>query len=247
MTELDNNIDKKNVPKHVAVIMDGNGRWAKKQGMKRIFGHKNGVKAVRETIETAAKLGIRYLTMYAFSTENWNRPKLEVNALMDLLVNTLQKELPTLQKNNIRLETIGNTEDLPTNCRKNLQDVIEKTKDNEQLTVVLALSYSARWETAQVLKKLALDIKEENIHPDEINEETFRKYSNTKNYPDPELLIRTSGEQRLSNFLLWQLAYSEFIFVEKLWPEFRGEDLIACIERYQNRERRFGKTSEQIN
>jgi undecaprenyl diphosphate synthase len=240
-------IDKNKVPRHVAIIMDGNGRWAKKQGMKRIFGHKNGVKAVSDSIEAAARLEIEYLTLYAFSTENWNRPKAEITALMNLLVSTMEKELPTLMKNNIRLQTIGETSSLPDRCRRDLLGVIEKTKNNTGLTLVIALSYSARWETAQALKSFAKAIKNNEISEEDINEETFRNYLCTKDMPDPELLIRTSGEHRLSNFLLWQLAYGEFMFLEKFWPDFRMVDFYQCIYNFQNRERRFGKTSEQIN
>lgn len=241
-----NSINKDNIPKHVAIIMDGNGRWAKKQGMKRVFGHKNGVRSVSETLEAAGELGVEYLTLYAFSTENWNRPKLEINALMDLLVSSLEKELPKMQKNDIRLLTIGDTDSLPSNCKRKLLDVIDKTKDNKKLTLVLALSYSARWETATALKKFAQDVKSNRIDVDHIDEETIRNYLETKHIPDPELMIRTSGESRVSNFLLWQMAYTEFMFIDKYWPEFRQDDFFEAIYKFQNRERRFGKTSDQL-
>lgn len=239
-------IDKDNIPKHVAIIMDGNGRWAKKQGMKRVFGHKNGVRSVSEALEAAGALGVEYLTLYAFSTENWNRPKVEINALMDLLVGSLEKELPKMQENNIRLQTIGDTDSLPKNCKKKLLDVIEKTKDNTSLTLVLALSYSSRWEAAAALKKFALDVQSNKIDIEKIDEETLRNYLETKHIPDPELMIRTSGESRVSNFLLWQMAYTEFMFIDKYWPEFRQEDFFEAIYTFQNRERRFGKTSDQL-
>lgn len=239
-------IHKENIPRHVAIIMDGNGRWAKKQGMKRVFGHKSGVRSVNEALEAAGELGVEYLTLYAFSTENWNRPRIEINALMDLLVGSLEKELPKMQKSNIRLQTIGNTESLPNHCKKKLLDVVNKTKSNTGLTLVLALSYSARWETAEALKKFANDVKSNSIDINSIDEETLRNYLETKEIPDPELMIRTSGESRVSNFLLWQMAYTEFMFIEKYWPEFKQEDFFEAIYKFQNRERRFGKTSDQL-
>jgi len=239
-------IDKNNIPKHIAIIMDGNGRWAKKQGMKRVFGHKNGVRSVSEALEAAGEIGVEYLTLYAFSTENWNRPKLEINALMDLLVGSLEKELPKMQKNNIRLQTIGDTDSLPSNCKRKLQDVIDKTKDNTGLTLVLALSYSSRWEISAALKNFALDVQSNNVDIDKIDEETLRNYLETKHIPDPELMLRTSGESRISNFLLWQMAYTEFMFIDKYWPEFRQDDFFEAVYRFQNRERRFGKTSDQL-
>ena len=243
---LKDSIDKNNIPRHIAIIMDGNGRWAKKQGMKRVFGHKNGVRSVSDALEAAVELGVEYLTLYAFSTENWNRPKFEINALMDLLVGSLEKELPKMQKNNIRLQTIGNTGSLPDNCRTKLLDVIDKTKNNTGLTLVLALSYSSRWETSAALKKFAKDVQAGSIDIDKIDEETFRNYLETKHIPDPELMLRTSGESRVSNFLLWQMAYTEFMFIDKYWPEFRKEDFFESVYRFQNRERRFGKTSDQL-
>lgn len=236
----------KKIPLHVAIIMDGNGRWAKKQGEERIFGHKNAIQAVRDAVEQAAESNIKYLTLYTFSEENWNRPRQEVLALMELLVDSLNAELETLMKNNIRLNTIGNIEKLPENCLKNLKNTLEKTKHNTHMTLTLALSYGARDEIIKAVKKISSDIKNGEISIKNINEELFNKYLFTKNIPDPELIIRTSGEQRISNFLLWQIAYSEFYFTDILWPDFRKEHFIQAIENYQNRERRFGKTSEQI-
>jgi undecaprenyl diphosphate synthase len=203
------NIDQSNIPQHIAVIMDGNGRWAKKKGAMRIFGHKNAIKSVRETTESCAELGVKYLTLYAFSTENWSRPKLEVDALMELLVETIRKEVPTLMKNNVRLQTIGNTSTLPGNCQRNLMQAIAETKENTGLTLILALSYSGRWEIVQAVKNLALQAKEGKLEIDDIDIETFDSSLSTANIPDPELMIRTSGEMRISNFLLWQLAYTE--------------------------------------
>ena len=234
-------IDTNNLPKHIAITMDGNGRWAKKKGKLRIFGHKNGVKAVRDTIEGAVEIGIKYVTLYAFSSENWNRPEKEVNALMTLLVSAINKETKTLIDNNIQLRTIGNTSKLPSKAQKKLQEVITKTKDNTRMTLVLALSYSGRGEILNAVKRIIKDGKE----PDDINEATFQQYLTTKSVPDPELLIRTSGEHRISNFLLWQIAYSELYFTDTLWPDFRRDDLYKAIINYQSRERRFGKTTEQ--
>lgn len=235
-------LDKENLPNHVAITMDGNGRWAKTQGKFRIFGHQNGVKAVRNTVEAAAELGIKYLTLYAFSTENWNRPKLEVDALMTLLISTISKETKTLMDNNIRLSAIGNLNDLPKKCQRELQEAIDKTKGNNRTTLILALSYSSKWEIINAIKQIVKD----GISEDDINEEMFSQYLTTKGVPNPELLIRTSGEQRISNFLLWQISYSELYFTEKLWPEFSKEDLYEAIFEFQQRERRFGKTSEQL-
>lgn len=239
-------IDKKKIPQHVAVIMDGNGRWAKQKGQFRIFGHKNGVSAVRETVEAAAEMGIKYLTLYAFSTENWNRPKMEIDALMQLLVESLSKELPTLIKNNIKLQAIGDLNSLPKSCKKQLQETIDKTAHNVHMTLILALSYSSRWEIVEAVKKIATQVKNNEIQIDDINDALFSNALSTANYPDPELMIRTSGEKRISNYLLWQLAYSELYFTPKLWPDFRKQDFIEAILDFQNRERRFGKTSEQI-
>jgi undecaprenyl diphosphate synthase len=235
-------IDKTNLPKHIAITMDGNGRWAKTKGKLRVFGHKNGVKAVRDTVEAAAEIGIKFLTLYAFSTENWNRPESEVNALMTLLVSAINKETKTLMDNNIRLSTIGDTESLPSKAKKELLQAIEKTKNNSRMTLVLALSYSGRWDIINAVNTI---VKEDNVNRD-ITEEEFQQYLTTKSVPDPELLIRTSGEYRISNFLLWQIAYSELYFTDTLWPDFRKEDLEKAILDYQSRERRFGKTSEQI-
>jgi len=235
-------IDTNNLPKHIAITMDGNGRWAKSKGKLRIFGHKNGVKAVRDTVEGAAEIGIEYLTLYAFSSENWNRPEKEVNALMTLLVSAVNKETKTLMDNNIRLSTIGDINKLPSKAQKELQEAISKTKDNTRMNLVLALSYSGRGEILNAVKNIIKDRKE----PEEINEATFQQYLTTKSVPDPELLIRTSGEYRISNFLLWQIAYSELYFTETLWPDFRRVDLYKAILNYQSRERRFGKTTEQL-
>jgi len=235
-------IDTNNLPKHIAITMDGNGRWAKSKGKLRIFGHKNGVKAVRDTVEGAAEIGIEYLTLYAFSSENWNRPEKEVNALMTLLVSAVNKETKTLMDNNIRLSTIGDINKLPSKAQKELQEAISKTKDNTRMNLVLALSYSGRGEILNAVKNIIKDRKE----PEEINEATFQQYLTTKSVPDPELLIRTSGEYRISNFLLWQIAYSELYFTETLWPDFRRANLYKAILNYQRRERRFGKTTEQL-
>lgn len=239
-------IDITKLPKHIAIIMDGNGRWAKGFGKFRIFGHYNGVKAVKTTVEAAAEIGIKYLTLYAFSTENWNRPKTEVDDLMELLVDTIKKETPTLQKNNIRLMAIGNILDLPEKCYLQLQETIDATKTNTGLTMVLALSYSAKWDIVNAIKSIATKAKNGEILVDNITSEMLDNELSTRGIPDPELMIRTSGEQRVSNFLLWELAYSEFYFTEKLWPDFKEEDLYEAILNYQQRERRFGKTSEQL-
>jgi undecaprenyl diphosphate synthase len=239
-------INKDTLLKHVAIIMDGNGRWAKKQSKIRIFGHKVGVKAVRDTVEGAAELGLKYLTLYAFSSENWNRPKKEIDALMELLVNTILDETKTLMDNNIRLEAIGNLEDLPKKCLQNLNNTIEKTVNNTHMTLVLALSYSSKKEVTQAIKSIVKKVENGDLKSDEINEDLIQNHLYTHNIPDPELLIRTSGEQRISNFLLWQIAYSELYFTDILWPDFRREDLYKAIVNYQKRERRFGKTSEQI-
>tara|TARA_B110000091_G_scaffold111690_1_gene120945 strand:- start:1462 stop:2196 length:735 start_codon:yes stop_codon:yes gene_type:complete len=235
-------IDTNNLPKHIAITMDGNGRWAKTKGKFRIFGHKSGVKAVRDTVEGAAEIGIDFLTLYAFSTENWDRPKKEVDALMSLLVSTINKETTTLMDNNIKLTAIGDLNSLPKKCQEELQESIKKTKNNTRTTVILALSYSSRWEILNAIKQIV----KEGIKEDQVNEDLFSQYLTTKGVPNPELLIRTSGEQRISNFLLWQIAYSELYFTDVLWPDFRREDLFEAIVKYQIRERRFGKTSEQI-
>jgi undecaprenyl diphosphate synthase len=240
-------IDFNNLPRHIAVIMDGNGRWAKKKGALRIFGHRNAVEAVRAVTEGAGELGIKYLTLYAFSTENWNRPKAEVDGLMELLVNTLKQEIKRLTENQVKLITIGDTSHLPAECQKNLEWAVDQTKDNDGLTLVLALSYSGRWEILKAAKALAKDAQDGKIRPEDINESLFENYLQTSGIPDPELLIRTSGELRISNFLLWQIAYTELYITPTLWPDFRKDHLYEAIWSYQQRERRFGKTSEQLN
>jgi undecaprenyl diphosphate synthase len=227
--------------------MDGNGRWAKEKGKLRVFGHKNGVLAVRDTVEGAAEVGIKNLTLYAFSTENWNRPKLEVAALMELLVSTINKETKTLMQNNVKLNAIGDLSSLPKRCYQELQEAIDKTKNNTRLTLTLALSYSSRWEILNATKNIAADVSAGKINQADINEQLFESYLSTKGLPDPELMIRTSGEHRISNYLLWQLAYAELYFTPKLWPDFRREDLFEAVYNYQQRERRFGLTSEQIS
>jgi len=239
-------INTDNLPRHLAIIMDGNGRWAKKQGFLRTIGHENGTKAVKETVESCAKLGIQNLTLYAFSTENWNRPKLEVDALMNILVNSLKKELPTFIKNNIRLNTIGNTDLLPSRARKQLLDVIEHTKDNTRMVLTLALSYGSREEIISAFKKISEKINTHQLTTADINEATINEHLYTHGLPDVDLVIRTSGEHRISNFLLWQIAYAELYFTDILWPDFREKDLHEAIISYQKRERRFGKTSEQV-
>ncbi len=244
---LKEQIDLERLPQHIAVIMDGNGRWAKRKGKLRVFGHKNGVIAVRDTVEGAVEIGVPYLTVYAFSTENWNRPKYEVNALMELLVSTINKETKTLMENGVRLNAIGDLKQLPSACLKQLNQAIEKTKDNKRCILTLALSYSSRWEIVEASRQLAKDVKEGILQPEEINESTFISKLTTADMPDPELMIRTSGECRISNYLLWQLAYAELYFTTTLWPDFRRDDLFAAIIDYQKRERRFGKISEQLN
>jgi undecaprenyl diphosphate synthase len=241
-----NQIDLKRVPRHVAIIMDGNGRWAKKRGLLRVFGHEKGAKAVRETIEAAGKTGITHLTLYAFSTENWNRPKAEVDKLMNLLVSSLKKEFKTLHENNIKLNAIGNLSELPQKARKELLDVIEKTKNNEKLVLTLALSYGSRDEIVKTVREIADKVKNNIISLESIDDSIINEHLYTQNLPDVDLLIRTSGEQRISNFLLWQIAYAELYFTDVLWPDFKKEDLYKAIINYQNRERRFGKTSEQL-
>lgn len=244
--DLVEQIDKTNLPEHIAIIMDGNGRWAQKKGNQRIFGHKNGVKAVREVVEGAGELGVKFLTLYAFSTENWNRPKQEVDALMGLLVTSINSETDTLIKNNVRLKTIGDTDGLPKNVRTNLNELIDKTSNNSGLTLILALNYSARWEILNAVKGILKSNKEKSINIDDINKEYFESFLNTKDIPDPDLLIRTSGEYRISNFLIWQIAYSELYFTDVLWPDYRKPNLYEAIINYQKRERRFGKTGEQV-
>lgn len=245
MAGLKEEINLDNLPKHIAVIMDGNGRWAKMKGKLRTFGHESGVKAVRETVESCAELGVSYLTLYAFSTENWNRPKFEINALMSLLVSTIASETKTLMKNNIRLQTIGDTLSLPSKCQRELKEAIDATAGNSSMTLVLALSYSSRWEITKAVKEISADVHSGKLK--EISESTIAQYLDTAGMPDPELLIRTSGEHRISNFLLWQISYAELFFTDVLWPDFRKEHLYEAILSYQGRERRFGKTSEQLN
>lgn len=247
MTDNILNIDKIKLPRHIAVIMDGNGRWAKLHGKPRVFGHKNGVKSVREISEAAAELGIEYLTLYAFSTENWSRPALEVTALMGLLVETIRKEVSTLNENNIKLEAIGDISKLPAKSYKALLEGIDQTKDNTGMTLVLALNYSSRWELTAAMQRIAHEVKEGRIDPENVNEHLITSNLNTANYPDPELLIRTSGEQRISNYLLWQIAYSELYFTDVYWPDFRKPHFYDAIIDYQQRERRFGKISEQLS
>ncbi|WP_373524011.1 isoprenyl transferase [Aquiflexum sp.] len=239
-------LDKTKIPNHIAIIMDGNGRWAQKKGAMRIFGHKNAITAVRETIEGAAELGLKYLTLYAFSTENWSRPQDEINALMELLVDTITKEVPNMMENNIRLVTIGHLSSLPGGCQHKLQETKELTANNTGLTVVLAISYSGRWEIQDAIKTIVKKVVDKELKIEEITQEVIAANLNTKDIPDPELLIRTSGEIRISNFLLWQLAYTELFFTEVLWPDFRKEHLLEAILDYQKRERRFGKTGAQI-
>lgn len=234
------------VPRHVAIIMDGNGRWARQHGNERIFGHEHGVEAVRSTVEGAGEAGIEYLTLYAFSTENWGRPKAEVDALMTLLVHAISEETENLHKNNVRLMTIGDTSSMPEDAQLKLQEAMEHTAQNTGLRLVLALSYSGRWDISEAVKKIALEVSSGKVQPQEVDEAFVGNYLSTAGIPDPELLIRTSGEYRLSNFLLWQMAYTEFLFTPKLWPDFRKEDLFEALADFQQRERRFGKTSEQI-
>ena len=243
---METSINTDKLPQHIAIIMDGNGRWAKQQSKMRVFGHQVGVKAVRDTVEGAAEIGIKYLTLYAFSTENWRRPKLEIDALMELLINTINNETKNLMDNEIRLQAIGNIESLPKKCKKNLEEAINKTANNKRMTLVLALSYSSKWEIIEAVKKIAKKVEKQKLHLEDINQKMFDSYLTTNNIPNPELLIRTSGEYRISNFLLWQIAYSELYFTDVLWPDFRKKNLKEAIIDYQNRERRFGKTSEQI-
>lgn len=240
-------IDITRLPEHIAIIMDGNGRWAKNQGKFRAFGHESGVLSVKDIVEGCVDIGIKYLTVYAFSTENWNRPIEEVNALMELLISTINQETETLTKNNIRLNAIGDIASLPQKCIDDLKSAMDKTAGNTHCTLTLALSYSAKWEILEAAKKMALQVKDGKIGIDDINETNFEAQLTTVNMPDPELMIRTSGEHRVSNFLLWQMAYTELYFTDTLWPDFRQEDLFEAIVDYQKRERRFGKISEQLN
>ena len=246
MADLKVHIDPNNVPKHVAIIMDGNGRWAQSKGEIRTFGHASGVEAVREALTASTEIGIKHLTLYAFSTENWNRPKEEVDALMDLLVQSLIKEIEQLNENGVRLKAIGDVDNLPESCQRVLKEAIERTAKNDRIELILALSYSSRWELECAMKQIAEDYASKKITLDEINQTLISSYLSTKDIPDPELLIRTSGECRVSNFLLWQIAYSELHFTEVLWPDFKKEHLYQAVLDYQGRERRFGKVSSQI-
>ncbi len=239
-------VDINKLPKHIAIIMDGNGRWAQEKGQDRLFGHLHGVESVRDIVEGCAEIGINYLTLYAFSTENWDRPEYEVIGLMELLVDTIKKEVPTLNKNNIKLHVIGATHMMPASAQSELQEAIDKTSHNTGLNLVMALSYSSRWEIIQATQNIAKDIKSGKLQPEEINQNTYNQYLTTAHIPDPELMIRTSGEHRISNFLLYQLAYTELYFTETLWPDFRKENLYEAIVNFQQRERRFGKTSSQV-
>lgn len=239
-------IDKNNIPQHIAIIMDGNGRWAKKQGQERLYGHSIGVESVRESLNACISMGVKYLTLYTFSTENWNRPKEEVDGIMNLLVQTISNELELLKENEIGLLVIGDEEGLPDSCREELQEAKDVLSSYNKLYIVLALNYSARWEIKQAIKNISEKVKAGSIDSNAITDELVSSELCTKNIPDPELIIRTSGEHRISNFLLWQLAYSELYFTEVLWPDFKSEDLYLAVLDYQSRERRFGQTSEQI-
>jgi undecaprenyl diphosphate synthase len=243
---LKESIDINRLPKHIAIIMDGNGRWAKEKGEDRLFGHLHGVESVRNIVEGCAELGVGYLTLYAFSTENWDRPEYEVTGLMELLVETIRKEVPTLNKNNIKLHVIGDTDMLPESARAELKEAIDETGVNTGMNLVMALSYSSRWEIENMVKKIAHKVKQGEIQPEEIDQAVIQNNLATKDFPDPELMIRTSGEYRISNFLLYQLAYSELYFTDTLWPDFRKENLYEAIIDFQHRERRFGKTGDQI-
>ncbi|MEZ5031747.1 MAG: isoprenyl transferase [Saprospiraceae bacterium] len=245
--DLRSQIDMTRLPRHVAIIMDGNGRWAKAHGQPRVFGHRNGVKSVREVTEAAAEIGVQYLTLYAFSTENWGRPASEVNALMRLLVQTIRKEIKTLQDNQIRLQTIGDHSRLPAKTAQALLEAIEATRENTRMTLILALNYSAKWELTEATRRIARKVSSGQLDPDQITEQTIAEHLNTAGLPDPELLIRTSGETRISNFLLWQIAYAELVFTPVMWPDFRRPDFYQALLDFQHRERRFGKTSDQLS
>jgi len=246
MQELLEKIDKSRLPKHIAIIMDGNGRWAKEKGQDRLYGHFHGVESVRNIVEGAGELGIEYLTLYAFSTENWDRPEYEVTGLMELLVDNMRKETPVLKKNNIKLHVIGDIKMLPQNARNGLLEVLAETEDNTGMNLIIALSYSSRWELVNAVKNIAIDVQAGKITPSSITQDTLQAYLTTSAFPDPELMIRTSGEYRISNFLLYQLAYAELYFTNVRWPDFRKENLYEAIVDFQSRERRFGKISEQI-
>jgi len=246
MESLKDKIDLQRLPRHIAIIMDGNGRWARERGEDRLFGHYHGVESVRDIVEASAELGVGYLTLYAFSTENWDRPEYEVMGLMELLVDTIRKEVPTLNKNNIRLHVIGDVEMLPDYAKKELQEALHLTSTNSGLNLIMALSYSSRWEITEAIKAIATDVESGKLKTKNITNETLTKYLSTASFPDPELMIRTSGEYRISNFLLYQLAYAELYFTSVLWPDFRKENLYQAIIDFQSRERRFGKTSDQL-
>lgn len=239
-------IDLNNVPKHIAIIMDGNGRWAKKQGQDRLFGHSFGVDSVRETLRAAEKAGVKYLTIYAFSTENWSRPKEEVDGIMSLMVTAIANEVDNFMEHGVKVWGIGDIENLPIAAQNELKNAEEKTANNTEINLIIALNYSSRWEISRAMKILAQDVKSGKLNPEDITDEVISSVLETKNVPDPELLIRTSGEYRISNFLLWQIAYTEFYFTDILWPDFRGHDLYDAIKDYQSRERRFGKITEQL-
>lgn len=245
--DVKSSINPDTIPRHVAIIMDGNGRWAKQQGEDRIFGHHEGVNSVREIVEACGEIGVKYLTLYAFSTENWNRPKEEVDALMELLVNTISMETPNLNNKGVKLEVIGDVKSLPESCQLELKESMDVTSKNSKVTLILALSYSSKWEITHAVQELALLVEQGKLKPGQISSELIEEHLSTSKWPDPELMIRTSGEHRISNFLLWQLAYSEFYFTDVLWPDFRKDDFFRAILAYQNRERRFGKTSEQLS
>lgn len=247
MINLKDKIDISKLPQHIAIIMDGNGRWAKQKGKNRVFGHHNAITAIRETTEAAAEIGVKYLTLYAFSTENWNRPRHEVEALMHLLIRTINNEMKTLNQNNIRLFAIGNLKALNKNTYKHLLKAIDDTKTNARMNLILALSYSSHDEIVEAAREIAQKVKNNELAVEDINDNTISKHLYTKDFPDPELLIRTSGEYRISNFLMWQLAYAELYFTPKLWPDFRREDFYEAIVNFQCRERRFGRTSEQVS
>jgi undecaprenyl diphosphate synthase len=244
--DLLQSLDRTNLPRHIAIIMDGNGRWAKERGQDRVYGHHEGVISVRDIVNASAELGIQYLTLYAFSTENWKRPKIEVDALMELLVNTIRKEAEELKKNNVRLHVIGDVKSLPEICQKELNEAMEMTAMNTGLNLILALSYSSKWEITEAVNNIAKDVAAGKLIPGEIDDKIFSSYLSTKDFPDPELMIRTSGEHRISNYLLYQLAYAELYFTNVHWPDFRRQNLYEALLDYQQRERRFGKTSEQI-
>ena len=239
-------LDKTRIPQHVAIIMDGNGRWAQRQAHQRIFGHQNAMTAVRQAVEAAVACGVKYLTLYTFSTENWNRPQEEIDGLMELLIKAVRDETKTLMDNNVRLQTIGDTARIPEKSRSKLMECIETTAGNTAMTLILALSYSSRWEVAQALRSLCTDARDGRLQPADITEDTLRNYLVTKDYPEPDLLIRTGGELRISNFLLWQMAYTELYFSDQLWPDFRHEDFYNAVYDFQNRQRRFGKTGDQV-